>query len=222
MKISFEVDARLIVVTSLACLAGLFALHGAYPALYGFWPSGSQDLAAWVQAVGSVAAIAYAGRFAAKQIEASHQATEQAAQRARELATDLRRLDDLKRTEMVWTIVAKSCEACKRVRKVHSEGRQAVVADVLWGHLTDSAAAFERLPAFDIPSAALSLVCVVLPMQLRGIHEVASIERQSAVDGYMNLQHHHELEIGLASIIDEHVHAISLCEQLSKQLRRVT
>jgi len=57
MKISFEVDARLIVVTSLAGLAGLFALHGAYPTLFGFWPTSSQDLAAWVQAVGSIAAI---------------------------------------------------------------------------------------------------------------------------------------------------------------------
>ena len=57
MKIAFEVDARLIVVASFLGLAGLFVLHAAYPSLFNFWPSSSQDLAAWVQAVGSVAAI---------------------------------------------------------------------------------------------------------------------------------------------------------------------
>lgn len=60
MKISFEVDARLIVVTSLAGFVGLFALHGAYPSLFGFWPTSSQDLAAWVQAVGAMLALAIA------------------------------------------------------------------------------------------------------------------------------------------------------------------
>lgn len=57
MKIEFEVNARRVLMPAACGVVGLFALHGAYPQLFGFWPSTSQDLAAWVQAVGSVAAI---------------------------------------------------------------------------------------------------------------------------------------------------------------------
>lgn len=60
MKIAFEVDARLVVVASFAGVAGLFALHAAYPGLFGFWPASSQDLASWVQAVGAILALAIA------------------------------------------------------------------------------------------------------------------------------------------------------------------
>lgn len=57
MKIEFEVNVRRVLMPAGCGLVGLFALHAAYPQLFGFWPSTSQDLAAWVQAVGSVAAI---------------------------------------------------------------------------------------------------------------------------------------------------------------------
>ncbi|MBD9406230.1 hypothetical protein IB236_12855 [Acidovorax sp. ACV02] len=60
MKIAFEIDARLVVVTSLFGVVGLFALHAAYPCLFVFWPKTSQDLAAWVQAVGAMLALAIA------------------------------------------------------------------------------------------------------------------------------------------------------------------
>lgn len=61
MKIEFEVNARLVVVASLAGFVGLFALHAAY--LEGFmkyWPQSSQDLAAWIQAFGSLLALCVA------------------------------------------------------------------------------------------------------------------------------------------------------------------
>lgn len=60
MKIAFEVDARLVVVASLVGFVGLFALHGAYPSLFNFWPTSSQDLAAWVQAIGTLIALGIA------------------------------------------------------------------------------------------------------------------------------------------------------------------
>lgn len=60
MKIAFEVDARLVVVASLVGFAGVFALHAAYPSLFNFWPASSQDLAAWVQAVGTLIALGIA------------------------------------------------------------------------------------------------------------------------------------------------------------------
>ena len=79
MKIAFEVDARLIVVTSIAGVVGLFALHAAYPGLFGFWPTTSQDLASWVQAVGAVAAILGALWIASSQERAQNLKTKQAA-----------------------------------------------------------------------------------------------------------------------------------------------
>lgn len=73
MRISFEVDARLIVVTSGCGFVGLFVLHGAYPGLFSFWPTSSQDLAAWVQAVGSVVAILASAWIASAQLRHSRQ-----------------------------------------------------------------------------------------------------------------------------------------------------
>lgn len=57
MKVEFEFSVRLVTMLGVGGSLALFALHAAFPGLYKWWPQGSQDLAAWVQAVGSVAAI---------------------------------------------------------------------------------------------------------------------------------------------------------------------
>jgi len=60
MKVSFEFDARLVLTASVCGLIAVFALHVAYPRLLDYWPKTSSDLAAWIQAGGTVAAIAAA------------------------------------------------------------------------------------------------------------------------------------------------------------------
>lgn len=60
MKIAFEVDARLILVTAVCGVVGLFALHSAYPGLYDYWPKTSADLASWMQAAGALVALGIA------------------------------------------------------------------------------------------------------------------------------------------------------------------
>lgn len=67
MRFSFEVDARTIPLTATCGMVGLFALHAAFPSLYDFWPKSSSDLATWVQAVGSIAAILGAFAIAHRQ-----------------------------------------------------------------------------------------------------------------------------------------------------------
>lgn len=57
MKVSFEVDALLILVASSCGFVVLFALHAAYSGHFDYWPKSSSDLASWIQAIGSVAAI---------------------------------------------------------------------------------------------------------------------------------------------------------------------
>lgn len=57
MKVEIEINEHRVLILALGGALGVFALHAAYPGLYGYWPQSSQDLAAWVQAVGSVAAI---------------------------------------------------------------------------------------------------------------------------------------------------------------------
>lgn len=57
MKIEFEINVRRVLMPAVGGLLGLFVLHAAFPGLYSFWPRDSQDLAAWVQAIGSIAAI---------------------------------------------------------------------------------------------------------------------------------------------------------------------
>lgn len=77
MKVSFEVDARLIAVTTGCGLAGLFALHAAYPGLYDFWPKTSADLASWMQAIGAVVALFLVSLQTSRQIAADRLAREE-------------------------------------------------------------------------------------------------------------------------------------------------
>jgi hypothetical protein len=60
MKVEFEVNQRLIVLLAIAGFLALFVLHAAYPSLFVFWPKDSSDLAAWVQAIGAIIALAVA------------------------------------------------------------------------------------------------------------------------------------------------------------------
>lgn len=60
MKVEFEVSPRLIAMTALCGFVGLMALVSAFPDSYALWPRTSSDWAAWVQAIGSVAAICVA------------------------------------------------------------------------------------------------------------------------------------------------------------------
>lgn len=82
MKISFVVDTRLIVVMSLAGITGLFALHGAYPELFDYWPKTSGDLASWMQAIGSVVALGVAIWIGRHQAEESHRVAHEATWRS--------------------------------------------------------------------------------------------------------------------------------------------
>lgn len=69
MRVCFELDTTAVVTAALVGFVGLFALHAAYPGLYGYWPSSSSDLASWVQAVGAIGSIVYAGRLLGRQLK---------------------------------------------------------------------------------------------------------------------------------------------------------
>lgn len=60
MKVEFEVNQRLVVFLAITGFLVLFVLHAAYPSLFVFWPKDSSDLAAWVQAIGAIIALAVA------------------------------------------------------------------------------------------------------------------------------------------------------------------
>lgn len=57
MRIEFEVNARRVLLTAACGLLGVFALHAAFPRIFGWWPRSPSDVASWVQAVGSIGAI---------------------------------------------------------------------------------------------------------------------------------------------------------------------
>lgn len=71
MKVSFELDPKGVPAAALCGVVGLVALHAAFPGLFDYWPKSSSDLAAWVQAVGAIAAIGFAGRFLRLQMKDS-------------------------------------------------------------------------------------------------------------------------------------------------------
>jgi len=64
MKVSFEVDVPLVLMSALAGAVGLLAIVSAYPEAYTLWPRTSSDWAAWIQAFGSIGAIVAVGYIA--------------------------------------------------------------------------------------------------------------------------------------------------------------
>lgn len=84
MEIRLKFDAALWVVCLLCAAIVVTALVMAYPSLLCYLPRDSSALATWVQAIGSILAIYYAGKFGRQQIEFT---------RTLEIERHLKRLD---------------------------------------------------------------------------------------------------------------------------------
>lgn len=182
----------------------------------------TKEAPAWVQAIGSVAAIAFSGWFAGEQIKAGRKASEHASDSARALAADLRRLDDLKRTEVIFAIVERSLVACNNVRRIHAEGKISRVTSKSLEYLLDSASSMERLPSFELPGSALAVAIVVLPMQLRFVHEAASIVRKASEQGYVTFHQHQELEKTINLCVEDLIVTMNSCSAQIEKLRKLS
>ena len=191
MKISIEVDVRFAVVTAGCALAGLFALHAAYPGLYGYWPKTSADLASWLQAIGAVAAIWWSGRLAGKQtqaareqmstqieaarsqtisqIEAGREQAQVAHLQARKLVADQRRLDDLLKTEVLCALFEDALAYCQRIHEVHETSGVPNVEKYEYEHLKELGYVLRQLPAFELPGQFLAVVTIRITRDIDGI-----------------------------------------------------
>lgn len=66
--VTIKLDLRLTVLLCSAALMGGFFLFSAFPSLADLLPSESSELAGWVQAIGAIASIAYAGKLVGRQL----------------------------------------------------------------------------------------------------------------------------------------------------------
>jgi hypothetical protein len=120
------------------------------------------EAAAWVQALGSLAAIASGFIFVQRQAFA-----------ARKLEADKRHLDDLKKTEVVHQLFS---EAAVAVSQTHNTvfGEHAMDAPMAIRQLEDSARALEAVPALEVPGSGLAIGVLRLPRALREFAASAS------------------------------------------------
>jgi len=121
----------------------------------------------WMQAIGAVLAVAFAGAIAAKQIKAARIDAENDRHEARRLAANLRQLDDLKRSEMLMAILSVALQASRSMQTKLDGGEFHKTPHSLLAHLTECADQIVSLPLFDIPGRDVAIGVAVLPRQLR-------------------------------------------------------
>ncbi|WP_034456004.1 hypothetical protein [Buttiauxella noackiae] len=121
----------------------------------------TQLFPAWIQALGSIGAIAYASRYAMKQMQ-----HEKALERQKAAEADLTKLKSIK-----WLMVCAYNET-GYTRNVISRGSEEDYAIASSDELKDLGELFDRINPFDIPGGDLTLQVITIGSGLKGLAKV--------------------------------------------------
>jgi hypothetical protein len=144
----------------LSVIAGIaLAFYPGWPAIYGALKGG--EAPAWVQAIGSVAAIWFSTAMARRQIAA-----------AAVLEARKRHIDDLGRTEVVRQMFLQADAAVANVHDVIHKP-MGMIQGWAFSELEDAARAIGGLPVLSIPGEGMAIGVTRIPRVLLEYREVA-------------------------------------------------
>ena len=190
-------------IAIIACL-GLIGLHQAIAAFMnahawkGLAPS---DWAAWVQAIGSIAAIVGAFLIARNQ---------HTVDRLREI--ERRHLEEIRRFEIIQALLAKANKTVEAIAQLNLESQFGVVLPEPLEYLDDCRVSIEALPIIDMPHADLAIYCAALPRALRELKELLLVVFQSTMRVERMTAHQIErVEIAFSTVMKITSDASALC-----------